>query len=267
MTNKLGRLGFSFRFRNDGLLFLFSSQDDVLCSLSFLLSNLLRFNSSRIFRRKGQMGNGHIIQDDVEESGSSSQINGNFLRNHVTLRQKLIGIIARHNRLGALVHDAGKHPFVVVDAQLAVDPNQPVRVRLVQDTNGDGHHLQILGTRQSLQIHGAGTDVEDHGAFEPRNVEIQTFSVHRVLHTYEAIENDGAVTSLDGIQGVHRSVGEASSDGQGCHATGGRRGGAATTTSTTAATAGSGGLVHLLCNLLKGITETLCHLVLILLLV
>ena len=93
-TNQFGRLCLSLGLCNDRLLFLLSSYNNVLCSLRILLSctqlcvrkqpflsyyprrasyfgvpltNLFGFDGSRVFWTETQVGNGNVLQKNVEE--------------------------------------------------------------------------------------------------------------------------------------------------------------------------------------------------------
>ena len=108
------------------------------------------------------------------------------------------------------------------------------------------------------RLTGAGSDVEDDWVLEPWNVKVQTFRVHGVLHSCESVEDHRPVTSLDGVEGVVRSVSEASGEHEGTRTAGSSIGGSAASSSSATTTASSG-RSGLLCRLLKGISKSLCH--------
>lgn len=88
----------------------------------------------------------------------------------------------------------------------------------MEDAHSDGDHLQILGSGECLEITGSGPYIVDVGTFKPGDVEVESLPVDIFLHTGDTIEDDGAVTSFDGVDRVVGSVGESAGceEGGGC---------------------------------------------------
>mmetsp|Transcript_21844 Transcript_21844/g.62245 ORF Transcript_21844/g.62245 Transcript_21844/m.62245 type:complete len:238 (+) Transcript_21844:629-1342(+) len=201
------------------------------------------------------MRDGNILQLDIEEPGPAPEIDGDFAADVLTLGEELVGVVLRNDGLGAFVHDGRQHALVIVLSQEAVDPNQLVRIWLVQHADGDGDHLQVLGSCEGLEVDRPRPDIVDDGALEPRDVEIQPFSVYLVLHPHDAVEDDGAVTSVDSVNGVVRSVGKSTGNGQGGDAA--RRRSGRTAPATVVAPSGSATSWHVAANLLGHVLECL----------
>lgn len=72
-TDEFNGAGFSLGLYNSTLLVFLSLVDDVFCSFGDLLGDLLRFNGIREFLSESQMGDGNIIQNNVELLGSAFQ--------------------------------------------------------------------------------------------------------------------------------------------------------------------------------------------------
>mmetsp|Transcript_832 Transcript_832/g.1726 ORF Transcript_832/g.1726 Transcript_832/m.1726 type:complete len:213 (-) Transcript_832:82-720(-) len=179
---------------------------------------------------------------------------GDFL----SLRQQFVGIVTGNHGLGTFIHKTGKNTFIVVFAEVTIHPNQVVDIRFVQHTHTNRYHLQIFGTSQRLQIDWPRSDVVNDRAFEPRNVEIQSFIVNRFLHAQDTVENHRTMTTLDGVDGVERAIAKATSEHKGSGSTASSGCGSSGSTSrssfTSAATFG-----NVLCHFLECILEFLRH--------
>mmetsp|Transcript_168 Transcript_168/g.289 ORF Transcript_168/g.289 Transcript_168/m.289 type:complete len:208 (+) Transcript_168:537-1160(+) len=189
------------------------------------------------------MGDGDILEEDVEETGTPPELVGNVDGDLVTLGEEFVGIVAGHDGLGTLVHDAGEDALVVVLAEALVHPDELVGIRLVQDTHANGNHLQILGSRQGLEVARTGPNVVDDGPLEPGNDEIEPFAVHDRLHTHHPVEHHRAMTSLHRVHRVVRSVRQRCCTRQRRHRGSGRR---RSTSSASHGHLGHAPLLHLL---------------------
>lgn len=143
--------------------------------------------------------NGHILELNVELSGTLSQILTDLGRNQLTLGDQLTSIELGNNRLQDLVSDGGQDTLVVVHTQVLVDLRQLLDLGAVQHTQSQGHHLHILGSSRGRDVSGLGAHIKVHGALQPGDQKVGTLA-HRVgLDSLQAVENNGAMTSLDYI--------------------------------------------------------------------
>jgi hypothetical protein len=67
----------------------------------------------------------------------------------------------------------------------------------VEDTEGQGDHLHILGSSRGRDVAGLGTNIELNSALQPRDQEVGSLSNGGRLDSLNSVENNSAVTSLD----------------------------------------------------------------------
>lgn len=70
VSNKLGTFSLTLSAEYGGFCLLFVQEYDELGAFCHLLSYLLGLNSSSEIARELEVGDGHVIQDNVELSGS-----------------------------------------------------------------------------------------------------------------------------------------------------------------------------------------------------
>ena len=68
---------------------LLSTLDDESCSLGILLGNLLLLDSLCEFTTEGHVGDGDILEGDVELGGTESKVVADALGNSLSLGDKL----------------------------------------------------------------------------------------------------------------------------------------------------------------------------------
>mmetsp|Transcript_10713 Transcript_10713/g.17738 ORF Transcript_10713/g.17738 Transcript_10713/m.17738 type:complete len:230 (+) Transcript_10713:451-1140(+) len=199
------------------------------------------------------MRNGHIIQHDLESTRPHLEFRRNIRRYLVTLGEKFIGIVTSDDSLGTFVHNAGQDAFIVIFSEVTINPNEFIWIGLVQDTNRNRDHLQILTTGQCLQIDRTRANIVNDGTFEPRNVEIQSFAVDCFLHTGQTIKDNGAMTSFHIVEGIVSTVSQTNGNESGsCSA-------ACSVSDATAATTTRRHVGHVFRHALKGVSELFRH--------
>ena len=72
-------------------------------------------------RREGNVGDRHVIKNDVEAARTQRQILTHKTRDHFSLRDQLRCIKLRDDGLEYFVHNAWQHTLVVVGAKLTID--------------------------------------------------------------------------------------------------------------------------------------------------
>ncbi|RUS19236.1 hypothetical protein BC937DRAFT_87792 [Endogone sp. FLAS-F59071] len=95
-------------------------------------------------RRKADMSDGDVVEDNVETQGAPCEVLAHEAGNTLTLRDELRGVELRNYGLEYLVHNRGENTLVVVLAQGPVDGREGVDVRLGKDTAGDINHLKVF---------------------------------------------------------------------------------------------------------------------------
>lgn len=70
--------------------------DEELCSLGLLLGDLLVFNGLGKLSSEGKVGDGDIIEDDMEVLESIEETVSDLLRNLLSLREQLSGVVTRY---------------------------------------------------------------------------------------------------------------------------------------------------------------------------
>mmetsp|Transcript_5678 Transcript_5678/g.9604 ORF Transcript_5678/g.9604 Transcript_5678/m.9604 type:complete len:330 (+) Transcript_5678:233-1222(+) len=238
-ADQFGTLGLSPCLGNDGLLLLKRSDDHVLGPLGLLLGHLLALDGPGVFGGEGQMGDGHVLQHHVESRRTERQLPGDVGTDLRSLGKELVGVVPGDDGLGHLVHEGGQDALVVVHAEVLVDPHQITGLGLVQHTDADGDHLQILAARQGLEVARPGADVVNVRPLEPRDVEVQSLAVDLALHAGDAVEHHGAVTALDGVHGIVRAVAQRGGTDQRSGRRSGGLGGSSAAASRGHAAAGS----------------------------
>ena len=130
----------------------------------------------------------------------------------------MTGIELGHHGLQDLVTNGGQNLLVKVLAQLLVDLGQVIGVRPAEDSEGDVHHLEILGAGGGGDLARPGSDIVDNRVLEPGQFKMQTLRQSVVLNASDPVEHDGPVTSVHREHGVLQSVVSSNSSSQQLHA-------------------------------------------------
>jgi len=194
LTDELGRLGLTLSADNNGALVLEGLVDKEASALSLLLGNLLALDGTRVLATELELGDGHILKENVEMLGTNHKVSSDELGNLLTLGDKLGGVELGDNLLTDLVHNGGKNTLVVVSSELAVDGWQVAAVRAVEHTDGNVDHLQIAGASEGGDVAGAGTHIVDGGVLKPGHAGVDTFTVCLLTETSHPVEHDSLVT-------------------------------------------------------------------------
>ena len=193
VTDKFGRAGLTLGADNESLLLLAGLVDHECGTLGVLLSDLLGFNSGGELGREGQVlekgmladsrvesehmetyCEGNIIQGNVEAGGAAGQVLANQTGNILALCDKLTGVELSDDTLENLVDNRRKNALIEVLTESTVDLGKSIHTGSGQDTAGDVHHLQVLGTSERWDVARLGADIVDDGCFEPRNLEVSS---------------------------------------------------------------------------------------------
>lgn len=143
ISDELGGLGLSLGSDDNRLLLLQSALHNVFGTLTVLLGHLLGLHRRRVLLREGQVGDGHVVQLDLEIERALQEQVTHLLTDLVTLGQQLGGVVLSHHSLGHLVHDGRQHADIVVSAESSVDETKVLSIRLEQNSQRYRHHLQI----------------------------------------------------------------------------------------------------------------------------
>mmetsp|Transcript_28017 Transcript_28017/g.47960 ORF Transcript_28017/g.47960 Transcript_28017/m.47960 type:complete len:234 (+) Transcript_28017:318-1019(+) len=134
ISDKLGGLGLSLGSDDNRLLLLQGTLHNVLGTLTVLLGHLLGLHRRCVLLREGQVGDGHIVQLDLEVKRALQEQVAHLLADLVTLGQKLGSVVLRHHGLGHLVHDGRQHTDIVISAESSVDKSEVLSIRLEQNS-------------------------------------------------------------------------------------------------------------------------------------
>lgn len=100
------------------------------------------------------MGNGYIIQHDVEPQRAPHQIFADESRDHFALCDELARVELGDDALEDLVDDGRQHALVVVLAELAVYGRERLDRRPREHAAADVDHLQVCARCRSRQCAG-----------------------------------------------------------------------------------------------------------------
>ena len=93
-----------------------------------------------------------------------------------------------------------------------VDLRQLLDLRAMQHPQREGNHLQVLGSGGGADVPRPCADIEDDGALQPGNQEMCALVDYLLLHSGQAVEDDGACATLDI---VYRRLSDRKGDGTG----------------------------------------------------
>ena len=178
ISDQLSGLGFSLSSQNGSFSFFFTLEDDKFGTLGSLLGDLLGFNSASEITRELEVSDGNIIEDDVEFKGAFGKDFSDLLRNFLSLRDELLGVVLGDDRLEHFVGDGGQNSLVVVVSDVVEDLGQLVLKRTEQNTKSDVNSLHVLGTRRRGHEGGARADLEAVDLVQDGHTEVHAFTVH-----------------------------------------------------------------------------------------
>jgi hypothetical protein len=96
------------------LALLLGALDNETGALGVLLGDLLLFDSSCELLSEGHVGNGDILEGDVELSGTLHKVGADAVGDSFTLRDELGGVELGHDGLEDFVTDGGEDTLVVI---------------------------------------------------------------------------------------------------------------------------------------------------------
>mmetsp|Transcript_82073 Transcript_82073/g.180383 ORF Transcript_82073/g.180383 Transcript_82073/m.180383 type:complete len:225 (+) Transcript_82073:90-764(+) len=118
---------------DDGLLLLLlSGEHEVAGSLGLLLRNLLRFDGLLVFGGEAEMGDGNVVEQDVEVLRALREVVADRAADKFTLHDELRGVVLCHHALQDFVNDGGKDLLVVVQAERPVDSRKVACIGLAE---------------------------------------------------------------------------------------------------------------------------------------
>ena len=109
------RLGLALGPDDVGLLLLLGLDHNELGALGLLLHDLLRLDGLGELGAELEVGDGDVLQRDVELGRARGQLLAHLLRHFVTLRDELLRVVLRDHGLQHLIADRRQHALVVVE--------------------------------------------------------------------------------------------------------------------------------------------------------
>ncbi len=176
--DELCGLGVTFGPDNGGLLLLFRTHHDKLGALGTLLRDLLVLNGLGKVRGEGQVGDGHVVEEEVELLATGEKTLLDLAGDLITLRDQLVRVVLRDNSLENLVTDGGEDALGVVEAECAVDLGQGLSLGTREDTERDGDLLQVLRARHGGNNAGNCANAHDHRVLDEGNTNMPSFGVN-----------------------------------------------------------------------------------------
>ena len=114
----VGALGLALGADDVGLALLLGALDDEAGALGVLLGDLLLLDGLGELLAEGHVGDGHVLERDVELGRALGQVRADALRDGLALRDELGGVELRDDGLEDLVADRGEDALVVVLAEV-----------------------------------------------------------------------------------------------------------------------------------------------------
>jgi hypothetical protein len=118
-------------------------------------ADLLRLNRRGELGRERDVGDGYVVQDDVEPQRAPHEVLADEAGDHLALGDELARVELGDDALEDLVDDRRQHALVVVLPELAVDGRERGDGRPREHPAADVDHLQVCDKRL-LVIVGAG---------------------------------------------------------------------------------------------------------------
>ena len=174
------------------------------------------------------MCDGNILEGDVELVGALEQVCADLVGDGLTLGDELGGIELRDDGLENLVSDRRQDTLVVVEAEILhsvsllsctfleqrsvcsqlvymcthlVNLRQLLDLWAVQHPQCEGNHLQVLGSGGGADVPRPCADIEHDRALQPGDQEMCALCDNLLLHSGQAVEDDGACATLDIVDG------------------------------------------------------------------
>mmetsp|Transcript_20392 Transcript_20392/g.36628 ORF Transcript_20392/g.36628 Transcript_20392/m.36628 type:complete len:300 (+) Transcript_20392:422-1321(+) len=200
---------------------LLSPLHHILLPLCLLRGHLLRLDGLHKFTAERQVGDGDIIQRQMEMRPALNQFGLDPVRNLSTLTQKLLRIVLRHNRLENLISNRRQNTLIKISPELSVKLRQFFNNGTPQHTELNVNHLQILRSRHTGDFTRFRPYVDDDRALDDGDDEVGALVADVGENTSaEGVEHDGTFTTVDVVN--------AGVDGEGAYGEGaGGRGNAA----------------------------------------
>lgn len=160
----------------------------------------------------------NVIKQDVEVLGPPYQALADQRRNVRPLREELVGVELRDDGLENLVPDRREDLLVVLETEGFEDVGEAADLGAGENPEGEVDHLEVLGAGDGGEGVGPGADVEDEGLLEPWDEEVGPFADGLVDDSTETVEEDGALTAVDGVEGgVEDGGADAETEGGASH--------------------------------------------------
>ena len=125
LANSVGTLGLTLCADDVGLTLLLGALDNEAGTLGILLGNLLLLDGLGELAAKGHVGNGHVLEGNVELGGAAGQLAADALGDGLSLGNEFGGIKLGDDGLEDFVSDGGEDSLIVVGAEVLL--NKSVR--------------------------------------------------------------------------------------------------------------------------------------------
>lgn len=166
------------------------------------------------------MGDGAILEGDVELGGAAEEIGADAVGDGFTLGDEFGGIELCDDGLEDFVSDRREDTLIVVLTEVLemmgklmrldrrkrgegylVNLGESLDFGTVQDSESQADHLQILGTGCGGDVARLCADIVDDALLQPGNEEVSSLAHNAFLDTRQAVEDDGASAALDIVHG------------------------------------------------------------------
>lgn len=114
LADNVGTLGFTLGADNVGLTLLLSTLDNESCPLGILLGDLLLLDGAGELLSEGHVGDGDILQGDVELAGTLEEVGTDAVGDCLTLCDKLGSVELGDDGLKDFVTDGGENTLIVI---------------------------------------------------------------------------------------------------------------------------------------------------------
>lgn len=114
LGNDIGGLGFTLGADDVSLALLLGALDDESCPLGVLLGDLLLLDGFGELLSEGHVGDGDVLQGDVELGGTLEKVCTDAVGDSFTLGDELGGVELGDDSLQNFISDGGKDTLVVI---------------------------------------------------------------------------------------------------------------------------------------------------------
>lgn len=118
LADGFGTLGFTLGTDDVGLALLLGALNDEACPLSILLRDLLLLDGLGELLSEGHVGDGYVLELDVELLGALQEVGADAVGDGLTLGDELCGVELGDDGLEDFVADGGENTLVVVLAEV-----------------------------------------------------------------------------------------------------------------------------------------------------